>query len=68
MIAQLSLFGHYMTGATNGLSLILNVEQYEYMRGPQTDAGVKVSIHSGNIFKQEGISVERQSPYFELKL
>ena len=68
MIAQLSLFGHYMTGATNGLSLILNVEQYEYMRGPQTDAGVKVSIHSGNIFKQEDISVERQSPYFELKL
>ena len=30
-------------GSRNGLSLILNVEQYEYMTGPQDDAGVKVS-------------------------
>ena len=29
-------------GSSVGLSLILNVEQYEYMRGPQNDAGVKV--------------------------
>ena len=29
-------------GSTTGLGLILNVEQYEYMRGPQNDAGVKV--------------------------
>ena len=28
----------------NALSLLLNVEQYEYMRGPQNDAGVKVNI------------------------
>ena len=33
----------YLTGSTSGLSLILNVEQYEYMRGPQNDAGVKVN-------------------------
>ncbi len=29
-------------GLRAGLSLVLNVEQYEYMRGPQNDAGVKV--------------------------
>ncbi len=29
-------------GERSGLSLVLNVEQYEYMRGPQNDAGVKV--------------------------
>ena len=33
----------YNLGLSNGLSLILNVEQYEYMKGPQNDAGVKVS-------------------------
>ena len=32
------------TGLGSGLSLILNVEYYEYMKGPQTDAGVKVEI------------------------
>ena len=35
-----------ISGSSSGLSLILNVEQYEYMRGPQNDAGVKVN----NIF------------------
>lgn len=29
-------------GARFGLSLTLNIEQYEYMRGPQSDAGIKV--------------------------
>ena len=29
-------------GSRSGLSLVLNVEQYEYMRGPNNDAGVKV--------------------------
>ena len=32
------------TGAGLGLSLILNLEQYEYMNGPQNDAGIKVSL------------------------
>ena len=32
------------TGPGSGLNLILNVEYYEYMKGPQTDAGVKVEI------------------------
>lgn len=29
------------SGSQHGLELILNVEQYEHMRGPQNDAGVK---------------------------
>ena len=33
----------WISGSSSGLSLILNVEQYEYMRGPQNDAGVKVN-------------------------
>ena len=33
-----------IVGSSSGLSLIINVEQYEYMTGPQTDAGVKVKI------------------------
>ena len=35
---------HY-SGSGAALSLILNVEQYEYMRGPQNDAGIKVRAH-----------------------
>ena len=35
--------GEFFSGSSMGLSLILNVEQYEYMRGPQNDAGVKVN-------------------------
>ena len=30
-------------GSNMGLSLVLQCEQYEYMRGPQSDAGIKVS-------------------------
>ena len=32
------------TGATNGLSLTLNIEEYDYMKGPHMDAGVKVHV------------------------
>ncbi|XP_013407589.2 uncharacterized protein LOC106171691 [Lingula anatina] len=32
-------------GSRFGLSLILNIEQYEYMLGPNKDAGVKVFLH-----------------------
>ena len=32
----------FAQGSHSGLSLLLNVEQYEHMRGPQNDAGVKV--------------------------
>ena len=31
-----------ISGSRSGLSLLLNVEQYEYMRGPQNVAGIKV--------------------------
>ena len=34
------------TGAEFGLRLVLNIEQYEYIRGPSTDAGIKVWIHN----------------------
>ena len=30
-------------GPINALTLQLNIEQYEIMRGPQSDAGVKVN-------------------------
>ena len=32
----------FTVGRKAGLTLVLNVEQYEYMKGPQDDAGVKV--------------------------
>ena len=35
------------TGAGFGLTLTLNIEQYEYIRGPSTDAGIKVSRKLG---------------------
>ena len=35
----------WLTGSAFGLKLILNVEQYEYMKGPNNDAGVKVQVH-----------------------
>ena len=31
------------SGSSNALRLLLNIEQYEIMRGPQIDAGVKVN-------------------------
>ncbi|CAD5112318.1 DgyrCDS1544 [Dimorphilus gyrociliatus] len=36
------------TGSSSGLTLILNVEEYEYMKGPQNDAGVKMFLHNAN--------------------
>ncbi|ELU15723.1 hypothetical protein CAPTEDRAFT_201141 [Capitella teleta] len=38
------------SGSSVALSLILNVEQYEYMRGPQNDAGVKILLHDQGEF------------------
>ncbi len=35
-------------GGGFGLHLVLNVEQYEYTKGPNSDAGVKVVLHSQN--------------------
>ncbi|CAH1801999.1 unnamed protein product [Owenia fusiformis] len=36
------------TGSAYGLTLRLNVEQYEYMKGPNSGAGVKILIHDHN--------------------
>lgn len=36
---------HPISGAEGGLSLLLNVEQYEYMPGPNSGAGLKISLH-----------------------
>ena len=33
-----------LVGASNGLSLTLNIEEYQYMKGPHLDAGVKVIL------------------------
>ncbi|XP_071109614.1 uncharacterized protein [Haliotis cracherodii] len=40
----------FSPGAENGLSLTLNVEQYEYMPGPHDAAGVKILIHDHKQF------------------
>ena len=40
----------HSTGAEEGLSLMLNVEQYEYMPGPHDAAGVKILLHDRNEF------------------
>ncbi len=32
-------------GADRGLHLTLNIEQYEYMKGPSAGAGIKILIH-----------------------
>ena len=36
------IFFRNLSGSVYGLRLTLNVEQYEYMKGPNDDAGVKV--------------------------
>ena len=44
---------YLILGSTTGLGLILNVEQYEYMRGPQNDAGVKVDLMNRNYYDKK---------------
>ncbi len=43
MILQISFSS---TGAEGGLQLQLNVEQYEYMSGPNSGAGIKILVHN----------------------
>ncbi|KAK2151066.1 hypothetical protein NP493_2685g00000 [Ridgeia piscesae] len=33
------------TGVKNGLQLVVNVEQYEYMKGPHNVVGLKLLLH-----------------------
>lgn len=37
-----------VSGADHGLRMTLNIEQYEYMRGPHDSAGIKILIHDQN--------------------
>ena len=37
-----------ISGADRGLKLKLNVEKYEYMRGPHYTAGLKILLHDQN--------------------
>ena len=39
-----------LAGSEHGLSLILNLEQYEYMKGPNNDAGIKVRQPSYHVY------------------
>ena len=39
-----------VVGADRGLRLHLNIEQYEYMTGPNTGAGLKILIHDQSQF------------------
>ena len=43
---ELYTFYSWISGAGFGLSLTLNIEQYEYISGPNTDAGVKVRMEA----------------------
>ena len=36
------------SGSSNGLRLLLNIEQYEYMVGPNEAAGIKMLLHDPN--------------------
>jgi len=36
----------YFIGSRNGLSLVLNIESYDYMPGPNSEAGVKMYLHT----------------------
>ena len=38
----------YILGIEGGLRLLLNIEQYEYMPGPNSAAGIKLSLHPPN--------------------
>jgi hypothetical protein len=47
-------------GAQGGLRLQLNIEQYEYMRGPNDGAGVKLLVHQPHdipLVKDHGLAV-----------
>jgi hypothetical protein len=48
-------------GVEGGLRLVLNVEQYEYMQGPNAAAGVKIALHGESqhfpTLKDQGFAV-----------
>ena len=46
-----------LLGATYGLSLLLNVEQYEYVERSSVNAGVKVSVNASITVDYEGVVI-----------
>ncbi len=42
----------HFPGAGTGLSLILNVEQYQYMSGPHSKIGIQVMLSSTSLYQQ----------------
>ena len=47
-------------GSQSGLQLRLNIEQYEYMKGPNTGAGIKLHLHDQGdvaLVRDQGIAV-----------
>lgn len=49
-----------LAGSEGGLRLELNIEQYEYMRGPNPGAGLKLQIHNQYdvpLVKDHGLAV-----------
>ena len=48
------------TGSNSGLKLELNIEQYEFMKGPNDGAGIKILVHEPNdipLVRDHGLAV-----------
>ena len=41
---------HLLTGTNNGLSVGINVENYEYMKSTRGGSGIKILVHDPNEF------------------
>ena len=57
---SMSWYAYLLTGSEGGLRLQLNIEQYEYMKGPNPGAGLKLQIHNQEdvpMVKDHGIAV-----------
>ena len=47
-------------GSGLALSLVLNIEQYQYMKGPQDEAGIKLLLHDASevpLVKELGFAI-----------
>ena len=55
-----------VSGSGFALSLIVNVEQYEYMKGPENDAGAKVNQHSSKLYNAVKDSSVSMSQHFSV--
>lgn len=51
---------HHCVGTEGGLRLQLNIEQYQYMPGPNEGAGLKIQVHNANeipLIRDHGLAV-----------